>query len=415
MPKITVLTIAYNAEKTLKRAIESIVRQSFHDFEYVIVDHGSTDKTREIIQDYEMRIPYVHGVYLDKNGVVDGDMSYTQKLQIRQFKRSNAPWGVCLDADDEYNFSALEDMLAFAEKTHCDIVCCGTRFVEEQTKQQFGLRMMENNGVIADQQSWDTLFPYYHQHMRTFWAKLISLDILRNPEFTMDKRNIMGDTGFMLAAFENAKSVGFLAKPLYTWYYSEKSTSHTLLTQSRVDFNKYCYTRAVDFLKVKCGTISPANHEFMLVVFMNELIDSFQVLFTADMKQMDKFQLLCSMFLNEYSYSLAASNRFGSQIGDEANCTARRKSLFTSVITWLFSVKDVPDEKVECYCELGEFVSAAAENGDAWVVFKELRVKFLIDQGRMEEAVPKVNELRELLPNSREIRKMAAKVRKRLG
>ena len=413
MPEITVLTIAYNAEKTLRRTIESVIKQSFRDFEYVVVDHGSTDKTRKIIQDYEMRIPYIHGVYLDENGVVGGDMSYTQRLQITQFKQSDASWGVCLDADDEYDPTALEDMLTFAVQTHCDIVCCGAKFVSVQTNEQFGLRMMPNSRIIADQKIWDTLFPYYHQFMRTFWAKLILLDILKDPEFTMEKQNIIGDTGFMLAAFERAKSVGFLAKPFYTWYYSEKSTSHTLLTQSRVDFNKYCYTRAVDFLKAKCGTVSSVNREFLLVVFMNELIDSFQVLLTADMEQLDKIQLLRSMFLNELSYSLAASSHFGAQIGDEIGCTARRKELFTSVISWLFSVKDVPDREVENYCELGEFISAAAENGDAWIIFKELHVKFLIDQGRLDEAIPKVDELVELFPNSREMRRLAAKVYKR--
>lgn len=413
MPEITVLTIAYNAEKTLRSTVESVLRQTYRNFEYVIVDHGSTDKTREIIRDYEVRIPYVRGVYLDENGIVGGDWTYVQRLQIAQFKQSDAPWGVCLDADDEYDPTALEDMLAFAAKMQCDIVCCGARFVSAQEKKPLGLRMMPNSRVIVSRQDWDSLLPYYHQHMRAFWAKLISLDILRNPEFTVEKRDIKGDTGFMFAAFEGARSVGFLAKPLYTWYFSEKSASHTLLTQTRVDFNIYCYTRAVDFLKAKCGTVSPVNNEFLLVVFMNELIDSLQVLLKANMGQLDKLKLLQSMFLNEFSYKLAVYKHFGAQLGDETSTTVRRKDLFTAVINWLFSVVDLPDEEVESYCELGEFLSAAVENGDAWMIFKELRVQFLIGQGRIDEAIPKVNELVELFPNSREMRKLAAKVRKR--
>jgi len=51
-PKISVLMPAYNAEKYIGEAIESILNQTFKDFEFIIIDDCSTDKTWEIIQDY---------------------------------------------------------------------------------------------------------------------------------------------------------------------------------------------------------------------------------------------------------------------------------------------------------------------------------------------------------------------------
>lgn len=54
-PKISVLMPAYNAERYIVEAIESILHQSFTDFEFIIIDDGSSDSTWEIVQDYAKR------------------------------------------------------------------------------------------------------------------------------------------------------------------------------------------------------------------------------------------------------------------------------------------------------------------------------------------------------------------------
>lgn len=55
-PKISIITITYNAERFLPKTIDSILAQTCHDFEYIIVDGKSKDATVEIIRDYEQRI-----------------------------------------------------------------------------------------------------------------------------------------------------------------------------------------------------------------------------------------------------------------------------------------------------------------------------------------------------------------------
>lgn len=49
-PLISVLMPAYNAEKYIKEAIESILNQTFSNFEFIIIDDGSIDATEEIIK-----------------------------------------------------------------------------------------------------------------------------------------------------------------------------------------------------------------------------------------------------------------------------------------------------------------------------------------------------------------------------
>lgn len=53
MPKVSVVMPAYNAEKYIREAIDSVLAQTFTDFEFIILDDGSTDATAAIIQSYE--------------------------------------------------------------------------------------------------------------------------------------------------------------------------------------------------------------------------------------------------------------------------------------------------------------------------------------------------------------------------
>ena len=97
MPTISVVMSVLNGEKYLKRAIESILNQTFSDFEFIIIDDGSTDKSLEIIKEYkDKRIIIIHhpnkglttslniGIRLSKSNYIArqdaDDISYPDRL-----------------------------------------------------------------------------------------------------------------------------------------------------------------------------------------------------------------------------------------------------------------------------------------------------------------------------------------------
>lgn len=53
IPEISVLMSVYNGEKYIQEAIDSILNQTYSDFELIIINDGSTDQTREIIESYQ--------------------------------------------------------------------------------------------------------------------------------------------------------------------------------------------------------------------------------------------------------------------------------------------------------------------------------------------------------------------------
>ncbi len=77
MPKVTVVTFVYNAENVLAQTIQSILQQSYTDFEYLIVDDGSTDKTPEVIKEFSdarvrcIRLPENKGRPFARNTALD--------------------------------------------------------------------------------------------------------------------------------------------------------------------------------------------------------------------------------------------------------------------------------------------------------------------------------------------------------
>lgn len=56
--KLSIITVNYNDAKGLERTIKSVISQSYHDFEFIVIDGGSSDKSLGIIKKYEQHIDY---------------------------------------------------------------------------------------------------------------------------------------------------------------------------------------------------------------------------------------------------------------------------------------------------------------------------------------------------------------------
>lgn len=98
--RISALMPAYNAERYIRRAIESILNQTRPADEIIVIDDGSTDTTAEIIKEYGDKIKYVY----QENG---GESA----ARNRAIKEASCEWIAFLDADDEWLEGNLE-MLA---------------------------------------------------------------------------------------------------------------------------------------------------------------------------------------------------------------------------------------------------------------------------------------------------------------
>lgn len=107
-PKITVLMPVYNAEKYLNEATNSILNQSFTDFEFLIINDGSTDDSKRIIQSYnDRRIRYVEN---EKN------LGLIETLN-KGFDLALGEYIARMDADDISLPNRLEEQVRFLESS----------------------------------------------------------------------------------------------------------------------------------------------------------------------------------------------------------------------------------------------------------------------------------------------------------
>ena len=66
---ISIIIPAYNAADYLAQTIESVLNQTYSDFELILIDDGSTDRTREIIKDYQFKDALIKYFYKEYGGV----------------------------------------------------------------------------------------------------------------------------------------------------------------------------------------------------------------------------------------------------------------------------------------------------------------------------------------------------------
>src|SRR6185295_12041298 len=114
-PLVSVVMPVYNQERYVQAAVDSVLRQSFTDFEFVIVDDGSTDGTREILGRLtDPRVRIVSSPHVGFLGVLE-----------RGVKESVAPWIARMDSDDLCHPDRLKRQMNFiCAKKDCVFLSC---------------------------------------------------------------------------------------------------------------------------------------------------------------------------------------------------------------------------------------------------------------------------------------------------
>lgn len=121
-PQVSVIIPAFNAEKYLERTLESVVDQTFRDFEVWVVNDGSTDRTEEVAKDFESRDKRVQLLTISNSGVAN---ARNTGLAVARGKLV-----AFLDADDLWHPSKLEKQVARLEdcRNNSQIAGCYSLF-----------------------------------------------------------------------------------------------------------------------------------------------------------------------------------------------------------------------------------------------------------------------------------------------
>ena len=140
-PTVSVALAVYNAEKYLAAAIDSILNQTFPDFELIVINDGSTDKSLKILQRYADRDPRIRLFSRENRGIAKTRNELTQLAQGELI--------AVMDADDVMMPDRLANQVAFLG-SHPEVVCVGGAhdFIDEAGRVLFRKEDPSDDGTI---------------------------------------------------------------------------------------------------------------------------------------------------------------------------------------------------------------------------------------------------------------------------
>jgi len=163
MPKVSIIVLAYNNHKYLKQTLDSIEKQTYQDWEVIIINDGSTDATPEILHAYETKPKF--RVYHQSNRGIPASMN--RALNLVQGKY------ICkLDSDDYWEPSLLETLVPVMDNSSSDtgIVYCDSQRIDSEGKVLVP-RMVGFNNIMSHQPVKDLLFGLYFPESTFLYRK----------------------------------------------------------------------------------------------------------------------------------------------------------------------------------------------------------------------------------------------------
>lgn len=120
VPAISVVVGAYNAERYVAEAVESILSQTFGDFEFIAVDDGSTDRTLEILRDHAAKDQRLKPLHIEHAGIVAAANAGLRQARAELIAR--------FDADDVSLPQRFEKQVRYLAE-HPEVVAVGSRML----------------------------------------------------------------------------------------------------------------------------------------------------------------------------------------------------------------------------------------------------------------------------------------------
>lgn len=204
--KTSFIIPVYNAEKTLSYCLDSILNQTDQDFEIILVNDGSVDKSQEIIERYKKKYPNKIKAYTQKNSGI----ATTRNNGI---KYSSGKYLFFIDNDDYIDPDYVETFVNEIEERKCDVVIGGYR------------RVTEEGEVLYQKQPIDS--PWSKYMFITPWGRVYRKDALVKNNISFLNLNIGEDIGLNINTNLKLK-VETIPYTGYNWVDKKTSTSNTL-------------------------------------------------------------------------------------------------------------------------------------------------------------------------------------------
>ena len=124
---VSVITPCYNGSRYISETIESVIKQTYSEWEMLIIDDGSIDASAEIVRKYAEKDARIHLICQENGG--------SASARNHGIREAEGQYIALLDADDLWEPEFLEKQLAFMKRTKALCVFCSYRHIDENSRQ----------------------------------------------------------------------------------------------------------------------------------------------------------------------------------------------------------------------------------------------------------------------------------------
>lgn len=222
-PKLSIIVPVYNVEQYLSRCIDSILSQSFTDFELLLIDDGSTDGSGVICDEYAQMDSRVRVFHKENGGV-----SSARNVGL---DNARGEWMYFIDSDDELMENSMK-ILVECISDEVDMVLAGFEeyYEDGNLKYSIPLRVKEllspSESVLVCYEKYSR----YYRYLGYLWIRLFRKDKIDNHRIRFDESiAVKEDTLFIVQYLCSCTGKTFFTtEPIYRYYRRESSVMTSL-------------------------------------------------------------------------------------------------------------------------------------------------------------------------------------------
>lgn len=224
---ISVIVPVYNVEKYLPQCIDSILAQTYTDFELIIVDDGSTDRSGQICDEYKDKDSRVYVVHQENRGV-----SAARNVGIDMAKGEYIAF---VDSDDYVSGEYLEKLYNCLACNNADISICGMLSFFDGKKLDSDLveSIKKDRTVMTGREACLSIYKMDGRVSVMPWGKMYKASLFDNIRYPIGL--IYEDDATTPRLFYKAKNVAMFADALYFYRNREDSITNTSFSAKKFD------------------------------------------------------------------------------------------------------------------------------------------------------------------------------------
>lgn len=242
---ISVIMLTYNREMLISRAIESVITQTYRDFEYIIVDNGSSDRSGAIADEYASKDPRIRVIHRERGNIGAG--------RNTGLDAAKGKYIAFIDDDDWAEPDWLQFMLELLMEYDADVAIAGAAD-----------KVFNEKKVMTTEEALIELM-WRKRYNMAFPDKLFRSELFSGNRFPED--GAYDDIALMYAILAAARKVAYHGLPKYTFYRHENNNSawtthHELLDASTLDEYLHAYRVRTEWLSERFPASAAAFRYF---------------------------------------------------------------------------------------------------------------------------------------------------------